>query len=70
MSRGDVYELSFEEVCETWKHMSRGKSRVGKLTSRSVSQAKLGNLIDDFKTKILSNIIKQVEMLRMQDEEK
>jgi len=27
-------------------------------------------LLDDFKTKILSNLRKQVEMLRMQDEEK
>ena len=70
MSRGDVYQLSFEEICETCKHISRGKARVDKLASRSVSQDKLGNLFDDFKTKILSNITKQLEMLRMQDEGK
>jgi len=50
MSRGDVYKVSFEEICETLKHISRGKARVGKSTSRSISQAKLGNLFDDFKT--------------------
>ena len=50
MSRGDVYHLSFEEICETCKNMSRGRARVSKSTSRSVSQAKLGNLLDNFKT--------------------
>ena len=49
---------------------SRGKARVGKSTSKSVSQAKPGNLFDDFKTEILSNLTKQVEILRMQDEGK
>ena len=68
MSRGDVYQLSFEEICETCKHISRGKARVGKSASRLVSQAKLANLFDDFKIKLLSNLTKQVEMLRMQDE--
>ena len=68
MSRGDVYQLSFEEICETCQHISRGKERVGKSTSRSVSQAKLGNLFDDFKKEILSNLTKQVEMLRIQNE--
>ena len=50
MSRGDVYQLSFEEICETCKHIPRGKTRVGKSTSRLVSQAKLGNFLDNFKT--------------------
>jgi len=70
MSRGDVYQLSFEEICERCEHISRGKARVGKSTSRSRSQAKLGNLFDDFKTKILINLTKQVEMLRIQNEKK
>ena len=50
MSRGDVYQLSFEEICETCKHISRGRARVSQSASRSVSQVKLGNLFDDFKT--------------------
>jgi len=70
MSRGDVYQLSFEEICETCKPISRGKARVSKSASRSVSQAKLGNLFDDFKANILSNLTKQVEMLRIQNEQK
>ena len=47
-----------------------GKSRVGRSTSRSASQAKLGNLFDDFKREILSNLTKQVEMLRIKNEKK
>ena len=50
--------------------MSRGRERVSQLASRSVSQAKLGNLFDDFKIEILSNLTKQVEMLRIQIEQK
>jgi len=40
MSRGDVYQLSFDKICETCKHISRGRVIVCKLASRSVSQAK------------------------------
>jgi len=47
MSRGDV---SFEEIVETCKHISRGRARISQSTSRSVSQAKLGNLFHSFKT--------------------
>jgi len=70
MSRSDVSQLSFEEICETCKQISRGKERVGKSASRSVTQAKLGNLFDYFKANILSNLTEQVEMLRIQNEQK
>ena len=50
MSRDDVYQLSFEEIFETWKHKSRGRERVIQLGSRSVSQTKLKNFLDNFKT--------------------
>jgi len=70
MSRGDVYQLSFEVICETWKHISRGRERLSKSSSRSVSQAKLGNLFYYFKIEILHNLREQIEMLRIQDEEK
>ena len=56
MSGGDVYQLSSEEISETWKHISRGRERVSKSTSRSVSQEKHGNFLDNFKTKIISNL--------------
>ena len=28
MSKGDVYQLSFEEIFETCKHISRGRERL------------------------------------------
>ena len=70
MSRGDISQLSFEEIFETCKHISRGRARASQSASRSVSQAKLGNLLDNFKTEILSNLSEQVEMLRIQNEQK
>ena len=36
VSRGDVYQLSFEEICETCKCISRVRERVSKLTSTLV----------------------------------
>ena len=70
MSRGDVYQLSFEEICETCKCISRGRERVNKSSTTLVRQDELGNFLDNFKTEILSNISEQVEMLRMQNEKK
>ena len=62
MSRGDVYQLSFEEICETFKNISRGRERVSKSTSRSVSEAKLGKFLYSFKPEIISNLSEQGEM--------
>ena len=70
MSRGEVYQLSFDEICETCMNISRGREIVSKSTSILVSQAELGNFIDKFKTKILSNLRKQVEILKMKYEKK
>ena len=41
MSKGDVYQLSFEEICETCKRISRGRERVSKSASKLVSQDEL-----------------------------
>ena len=70
MSKGDVYQFSFEEICETCKCISRGRERVSKSTSTLVRQDEIGNFLNNFKTQILSNISEQVEMLRMQDDKK
>ena len=67
MSRGDVYQLSFEEICETCKNISRGRARVSQSASRQISQAKLGNFLDNFKMKILNNLSEQIEILRIQN---
>ena len=70
--KGDVSQLSFQEICELCKHISRGKAkygrstqdpimeRVSKLTSGLVNQTQLNNFLD-----ILRNLIEQIDMLRM-----
>ena len=70
MTRGDVYQLLFEEICEICKRIWRGKEKVSKSASISVSQVELGNFLNIFKTEILRNISEQVEMLRKQIEKK
>ena len=70
MSKGDVYQLSFEEICEMWKHISGGRERVSKLASTMVRQDELGNFLDNFKTIIIINLSEQVEMLRMKKDKK
>ena len=50
MSGGDVYQLSFEEICETCEHISRGRERVSKSASTLARQDELGNLLENFKT--------------------
>ena len=50
MSGGDVYQFSFEEICETCKHISRGREILSKSTSRLMSQIEPGNFLDNLKT--------------------
>ena len=50
-------------------HIKR-KGKISKSTSTLVRQDELGNSLDNFKTKIFSNLSEQVEMLRMQNEQK
>jgi len=41
MSRVDAYQLSFEEICETCKNISRKRATVSQSASGLVSQTKL-----------------------------
>ena len=50
MSKGYVYQLSFEEICETCNCISRGRERVSKSASTLVRQDELGNFLDNFKS--------------------
>ena len=71
MGKGDIYQLSFPKIFELSIHISRGKSRIGKIlrdhvVSRinkfavgTVSRDKIGNLIDEFKTDIQGFLVKK-----------
>jgi len=77
VGKGDVYQLSFQDICELCKNISRGKAKYGrcpqdvvmaresKLTTGLVIQTKLNNLLN-----ILGNLNEQIEMLRMQNKRK
>ena len=68
MGKGDVSQLSFGEICDLCKHISRGKARTGKnprdlvmseinkSATRIVSRDEIGNLLDNFKTNILGSL--------------
>ena len=71
MGKGDISYLPFDEVTELCQNYSRGRARNGKrdVTSkitksgtRSISRAELGNLLEDFKTNLLSTLGTQVEI--------
>lgn len=74
VGKGDVYQLSFQEICELCKNILRGKENYGrspqdlvtaresKLTTGLVSQTELNNLLN-----ILDSLNDQIEMLRMQN---
>ena len=77
MGKGDFSHLSFQEICELCKNISRGKGKYGrspqdlvtareiKLSMGLVSQTELNNLLN-----ILGNLNEQIDMLRMQNKQK
>lgn len=77
MGKGDVYQLSFQEIRELCKNISRGKAKYGrspqdlvmaresKLTTELVRQTKPNNLLN-----ILGNLNEKIDMLRMQNKQK
>ena len=82
MGKGDVSQLSFGEICDLCKHISRGKaktskslrdlvmSRINKYTIRTVSRSEIGNLLENFKTNILGSLSEQLGTLKIQKKKK
>lgn len=76
MGKGDVSQLSFQDIFLLCKHISRGKSkygrsprdplilRVSKFQSRRVGREELGNFLNKFKTNIFVNLSEQIDILR------
>jgi len=69
MGKGDISQLPLHDIAELCVHLSRGKSKTGKghrdpslirankSTTRSVSRAEIGNMLDEFKTDILGSLV-------------
>jgi hypothetical protein len=76
MGKGDISHLTYPEICDLCKHISRGKSKYGKGPRDSISRVNkssiggvsredIGNLLDNFKTKILSTLGSQLNTLKI-----
>ena len=64
-SVGDISQLTFEEISNLYKKYSQSKAkngkgirdtRINKSTLRGVTRVELGNLLENFKTYILSTL--------------
>ena len=79
MGKGDISQLPLSDIGELCVHLLRGKSktgkgprdpslvRVNKSATRSISRAKLGNMLDEFKTDILGSLSEQLDTLKIQN---
>ena len=73
MGKGDIYYLPFDEIQDLCQKYSRGKARnwkrdvtskVTKSATNGISRAELGNLLEYFKTNLLSTLGTQVKTSR------
>jgi len=82
MGKGDISQLPLNDIGELCVHLSRGKSktgkgprdpslvRVNKSATGSVSRAKIGNMLDEFKIDILGSLSEQLDTLKIQNKQK
>ena len=73
MDKGDISTLPFEEIAELCEKYSRSKAKIGKRTisskatksaSTSITRAEIGNLLEEFKTDLLSTLGTQIDTLK------
>eukprot|EP00253_Pinus_taeda_P005658 PITA_05658 len=73
MGKGDISNLLFEEIVELCQKYSRGRSKIGKreVSSKAaksaaggITRAEIGNLLENFKTDLLSTLGTQVDVLK------
>ena len=76
MGAGDISFLPFDQMSELCRKYSRGKAKIGKdsrdslsevskSTSGSVTRIELGNLLENFKTNLLSTLSSQIDTLQV-----
>ena len=75
MGVGDVSLVKYVEICDLCRRYSRNSSRSGrgiqdtinrttKTTREGVSRVEIGNLLEGFKTDILSSLSSQLDVLQ------
>jgi hypothetical protein len=77
MESGDISHKPFSEICEICKNYSRSRSKKGKnvqdpynrnlkpISLGGIIRAEIGNLLEKFKTDILSTIGSQLDTLKI-----
>jgi len=82
MGKGDISQLSLNDIADLCIHLSRGKSktktgprdpsliRANKSATGSVSRAEIGNMLDEFKTDILGSLSEQLDTLKIHNKQK
>ena len=73
LAKGDISKESYDEICELAKRCSRGAarnrtrdstySRVQKSANGGATRAEIGNLLEEFKTEMLSSFASQIDTL-------
>jgi hypothetical protein len=77
MASGDISHKPFSEICEMCKNYSRSRAKTGKnvrdpynrnlkpVSSGGITRVEIGNLLENFKTDILSTIGSQLDTLKI-----
>ena len=75
LAKGDISKESYDEICELAKRCSRGASRnrirdstysrVQKSANGGATRAEIGNLLEEFKTEMLSSFASQIDTLQV-----
>jgi hypothetical protein len=76
LSSGDVHQKPFSKIADYYRRYSRGQAKIGKgprdpfsintkQSSGSVTRIELGNLLENFKTNILSTISNQLDTMKL-----
>lgn len=81
MGAGDISYLPFDQISQLCRKYSKGRaktrkvpteslSKVSKFFSESVTRVELGNLLEKFKTSILSTLSSQFDTLKSKKKQK
>lgn len=80
MGMGDVSQQSYKAICELFQHYLWGDTKHGKIpkdsslcvshsTNSNVTRAKIGNLLNKFKTDILGSLISQLDTMKIKEKQ-